>query len=148
MSNFCQVKIARLRNLMEYFVDTVAQRLDIAVKIGGFKSRKKMCESLEIPYSSMNTWITRDSIPANGIMKITSKIQISRTYLETGTGDPLLGEDTGLSNYGYDDRVEEMVKMYNDMDDVDRRAIYHVMRKMWQSKDGVTGPSDDDLKFD
>ena len=31
----------------------------------------------------------------------------------------------------YGDDLKEMVKMYQDMDDADRRAIYHVMRKVW-----------------
>ena len=127
----------------------VGKRLDKAAEIGGFRSRRQMAGELDIPYSTMNKWVDRDKIPANGIMKITSKIKISRTYLETGTGDPLLGEDTGLSNYGHDDRVEEIVKMYKDMDDVDRQIIYQITKRLCQSREGrADGISDDDLKFD
>jgi len=128
-----------------FIMDDIGQRLDMAAEIGGFKSRRNMCENLEIPYGTLNNWIKRSNIPANGILEITSKIPISRTYLETGTGDPHLREDTGISNYAHEDRVDDVMRMYKELDPEDQRMIYLIIKRSWLTKDVASNQINDEL---
>ncbi|WP_201353731.1 LexA family transcriptional regulator [Hydrogenimonas urashimensis] len=69
-------------------MDDVARRLDKAVELGGFKSRRQMAEVLGISYNTLNTWIKNGSISEKGAVKIASKIPIAQNYLLTGEGIP------------------------------------------------------------
>jgi len=117
-------------------MDDVAKRLDKAVEIGGFKSRRKMCESLKIPYGTLNNWIKRGKITSSGILTITENFpQISKTYLETGEGD-ILKLDTGISNYGHDARTKEVCEAYQAMSNEDKEIVYNIVKR-FRKNEGI-----------
>ena len=130
-----------------FIMDDIGQRLDMAAEIGGFKSRRNMCENLEIPYGTLNNWIKRSNIPANGILEITSKIPISRTYLEDGEGDPYLRDDTGTSNYLDEGRIEKMLEMFREIEPEDQEIVYQIIKRCHLRLDMKPKKDDFDLKF-
>lgn len=129
-------------------MEGVRERLGRCEALAGVKDRKALAEFLGIKYETMNTWIKKDKITASGILQITEKIPISKTYLEAGTGDPYLSEDTGLSNYAHEDRVDELVDMYKDLSAEDQRLIYQLVKRSWLTRN-ITRPTpnDEDMKF-
>lgn len=114
-------------------MDTVKQRIENAVKLSNSKSRRAFCVEIGIPYDTVNRWIDRENIPANGILAITSKVPISRTYLETGTGSPELTE-SGVSDYMHEDRIEELIKMYKEIPALDQQIIYQMTKRCWLTR--------------
>jgi len=116
---------------------TVGERLDKAAKIGGYRSRRQMARELDIPYSTMNKWVDRNSLPASAILKITNSIPISRTYLETGTGDAELVKETGISNYGHPARADDIMAMYIELDMDDQKLIYQLAGRLHRDKETI-----------
>lgn len=112
-----------------FVMDTIAQRLDKAVEIGAYKSRRSMANILDIPYGTLNNWIKRDNISGDGILKITNKVKISRTYLETGEGDAELNKETGISNYDHPVRIEDVARMFKDLSASDQKLIYAIVER-------------------
>jgi len=120
---------------------SLKERLDKVQELGNFKTRKDFANSIGISYTTMNKWIERDEITANGVLKILDKYpQVSKTYLETGTGD-VLKLDTGVSNYGHGDRAKEIADAYERMSNEDKKVAYRLMQCL--SKDSGRDISDE-----
>ena len=127
-------------------MDSVAIRIEKSIELSGCKTRKEFSELIGVTPDALKKWENREGgITANGILKITSKIPISRTYLETGTGDPHLREDTGISNYAHEDRVDDVMRMYKELDPEDQRMIYLIIKRSWLTKDVASNQINDEL---
>jgi len=78
-------------------MDTIGKRLDKAAEIGGFKSRRQMCESIGMSYNTLNTWIKNNKITKAAALQIAKHIPISEEYLMTGVGDPEINRRDNIS---------------------------------------------------
>lgn len=120
-------------------MDSVAIRLKKACDIGGFSSREELSKKSGVPINTINDWaknkkdkdgnIVPGNISRGGAKKIASVIQISKTYLETGEGDPYLNSSKD-SDYSHPARKEEMIKAYEKLENEDKEHFYHLMRRM------------------
>ena len=107
-------------------MDTVAERLDKAVEIGGFKSRRQMCENLQISYNTLNTWIKNNKITKSAALMLSNSIDISKDYLLTGEGDPYAKRD--LENLSEEELiallpkdVQQLVRHYEKLPEEKKR---------------------------
>lgn len=100
-------------------MDSITERLDKAVEIGGFKSRRQMCTELKMSYNSLNTWIKNGKITKGAASQLASAINISEEYLKTGEGDPYVEPTPNLENLSEEELiamlpkdVQQVVKSY------------------------------------
>ena len=77
----------------------------------------------------------RNNLSADLIACILNKYpQISKTYLETGTGD-MLKLDSGISNYGHSDRANEVASAYEQMSNEDKEIFYSLAVKFRKNRE-------------
>lgn len=115
-------------------MDSVEKRIEKAIELSGCKTRKLFSELIGVTPDALKKWENRETgITPAGIMKITDKVSISRTYLETGTGLPNLNK-SGISDYVHEDRVDELLKMYKELDVMDQQIIYQMAKRCWLTK--------------
>ena len=116
-------------------MDSVNERFKKIAKIVGLKSAKALSEELKIPYNTFGTWGKKNKITPEGILNILDKFpQISKTYLETGTGD-MLKLDSGISNYGHSDRANEVASAYEQMSNEDKEIFYSLAVKFRKNRE-------------
>jgi len=116
-------------------MDSVNERFKKIAKIVGLKSAKALSEELKIPYNTFGTWGKKNKITPEGILNILDKFpQISKTYLETGTGD-MLKLDSGVSNYGHSDRANEVASAYEQMSNEDKEIFYSLAVKFRKNRE-------------
>lgn len=51
----------------------------------GVKTDKQMCEILEIQYGTLDNWKNRKKIPRGRLLEISTKLNVTPEYLESGT---------------------------------------------------------------
>lgn len=109
-------------------MDSVEKRIEKAIELSGCKTRKLFSELIGVTPDALKKWENRETgITPAGIMKITDKISISRTYLETGTGDAEL-TNLGVSNYSHDDREKDIITFFRKMKMEDKKNFYKLMK--------------------
>ena len=109
-------------------MDSVSERLDKAVEIGGFRSRRQMCEKLKMSYNSLNTWIKNEKITKGAASQLASAINISEEYLKTGEGEPYVEPKPNLENLSEEELiamlpkdVQQVVKSYKKLPEEKKR---------------------------
>lgn len=115
---------------------TIEERIKEAIRLSDCKTRKAFSELIGVTPDALKKWERRGAITAAGILKITAKVPMSRTYLEKGTGDAELTE-SGTSNYGNDDRAGEVVEMYKMLDSEDQEIVYRLINRLSSAADDV-----------
>lgn len=108
-------------------MDSVEKRIEKAISLSGCKTKKSFSELIGVTPDALKKWEIRGSITPAGIIKITDLVPISRTYLETGTGDHELS-DIGVSNYAHDDREKDIINFYRKMGMEDKKHFYKLMK--------------------
>lgn len=113
-------------------MDSIEKRIEKAIELSGCKTRKAFSEMIKVTPDALKKWEQRGGITPAGIIKITDHVRISRTYLENGTGVPDLNS-SGVSDYVHEDRVDELVQMYKELDSSDQRLIYQITKRFWST---------------
>lgn len=128
-------------------MDSVEKRIKKAIELSGCKTRKAFAGLINVTPDALKKWENRDGgITPAGILKITDKVNISRTYLETGTGLPELNA-SGISDYVHEDRVDELVQMYKELDPNDQRLIYQMTKRCHMQIKNLNSKLDDLCDF-
>jgi len=95
-------------------MDNIKERIAKAQEIAGFSSRKEFAKFVDIQYPTMNRWIEKDIITANGILKIADKVNISQKYLETGKGSAFVEDVSTIGDtIQYDESEKVQIKYFN-----------------------------------
>jgi len=115
----------------------VSKRLDLVSKIAGLKNKKELSEFIDIPYSTLSKWVTRNKITSDGILSIIKAgVPISINYLETGLGDAEL-TSSGVSNYNHEESIDNAEKMYRELSIEDKQIVYAVIKRLHQTSSAL-----------
>ena len=119
-------------------MDSINERYKKISKALGLKSTKEFALSVGSTVNTFGTWSKKGRITPEGILKILDKYpQVSKTYLETGTGD-VLKLDTGVSNYAHDARTQEVCDAYVKMSNEDKEIFYNIAKRFRTKGDAVS----------
>ena len=115
-------------------MDSVEKRIEKAIQLSGLRYRNEFAKLIGVTPDALKKWEKRGKISEKGAFKIASMIPISQTYLLTGEGDPEL-KPSGISNYDHPVRKEELLENFERLDDRDKKAVYHIIRRLAESSD-------------
>ncbi len=122
----------------------IGERIAKARKNSGFKDQKSLSDRLKsigakvAPRTLADYELNKSEPKVSTIKAIAEICNVSYNWLIDGKGD-MLRDDSGISNYNNQERLDDAMNMYADLPNEDKNIIYAIIKRYHSTIDAKEG---------